>query len=107
MENIFPDITEINLSCFKVICQALPSKLVSKYQSTWLRRVRMASQSTSYRDRAAICAWCAEQTISAEAAASLLYLQQQWLLVAAVAEIIEGNNLRASLSSDLHHLSPQ
>jgi hypothetical protein len=64
----------------------------------------MASQSTSYRERAAICAWCAEQTISAEAAASLLYLQQQWLLIAAVAEIIEGKNLRAPLNGDLQHL---
>jgi hypothetical protein len=45
---------------------------------------------TSYIERATICAWCAEQTVSAEAAASLLYLQQQWLLVADVAEIIEG-----------------
>ena len=43
----------------------------------------------------------------AEAAASLLYLQQQWLLIAAVAEIIEGKNLRAPLNSDLDHLSPQ
>jgi hypothetical protein len=67
----------------------------------------MASQSTSYRERAATCAWCAEQTISAEAAASLLYLQQQWLLVAEVAEIIERSNLRAPLSGDVHHLSPQ
>jgi hypothetical protein len=67
----------------------------------------MASQSTSYRERAAICAWCAEQAVSAEATASLLYLQQQWLLVARVAEIIEGKNLRATLNSDPHHLSPQ
>jgi hypothetical protein len=59
----------------------------------------MASQSTSYGEHAAICAWCAEQTISAEAAASLLYLQQQWLLIAALAEILEGKNLRARLTA--------
>jgi hypothetical protein len=67
----------------------------------------MDSKSTSYRERAAICSWCAEQTISAGAAASLLYIQQQWLLIAAVAEIIEEKNLHAPLNSDLHHLSPQ
>ena len=50
------------------------------------------SNSTSYRARAAISAWCAEQTASAEAAASLLYLEQMWLLVADVAEIIEGKD---------------
>ena len=81
--------------------------LVYKRQSPQLRLVRMALQSKSYREHAAICAWCAEQTGSAEAATSLLYLQQQWLLIAAVAEIIEGKNLRARLNSDLHHLTPQ
>jgi hypothetical protein len=65
------------------------------------------SNSTSYRERAAICAWCAEQAISAEAEASLLYLEQVWLLAAEVAEIIEGNSSRALLDSDPHHLSPE
>jgi len=63
------------------------------------------SNSSSYRVRAAISAWCAEQTASAEAAAALLYLEQLWLLVADVAEIVEGNRSRAALGSDLHHLS--
>ena len=63
------------------------------------------SNSTSYRARAAISAWCAEQTASAEAAASLLYLEQMWLLAADVAEIIEEDRSRAALGSDLHHLS--
>jgi hypothetical protein len=63
------------------------------------------STSSSYRARAAISAWCAEQTASAEAAAALLYLEQMWLLVADVAEIIEGNRSRAAPGSDLHHLS--
>jgi hypothetical protein len=63
------------------------------------------SDSSSYRERAAISAWCAEQTASAEAAAALLYLEQMWLLVADVAEIIECNRSRAALGGDLHHLS--
>jgi hypothetical protein len=61
--------------------------------------------SSSYRKRAAISAWCAEQTASAEAAAALLYLEQMWILVADVAKIIEGNRSRAALGSDPHHLS--
>jgi hypothetical protein len=48
------------------------------------------SNSTSYRERAAIFAWCAEQTNLAEAAAALLYLEQLWILVADVADVIEG-----------------
>ena len=48
------------------------------------------SNSTSYRERAAISAWCAGQTNSAEAAAALLYLEQLWILVADVADVIEG-----------------
>jgi hypothetical protein len=30
-----------------------------------------------------------------------------WLLVADVAEIIEGNRPRTALGSNLHHLSPE
>ena len=63
------------------------------------------SNSTSYRARAAISAWCAEQTASAETAAALLYLEQMWIFVADVAEIIEGNRSHAALGSDPHHLS--
>jgi hypothetical protein len=62
------------------------------------------SNSSSYRERAAISAWCAEQTASAEAAAALLYLEQMWILVADVAEIIEENRSRAALGSDPHYL---
>ena len=60
------------------------------------------SNSSSYRERAAICAWCAEQTASAEAEAALLYLQQMWILAAEVAEIIEGNG--STLHRDPPHL---
>jgi hypothetical protein len=60
------------------------------------------SNSSSYRERAAIFAWCAEQTASAEAEAALLYLQQMWILAAEVAEIIEGNG--STLNSDPPHL---
>jgi hypothetical protein len=63
------------------------------------------SNSSSYRERAAICAWCAEETASAEAAAALLYLKQMYILIAEVADIIEGNRLRSRLGCDPHHLS--
>jgi hypothetical protein len=62
------------------------------------------SNSASYRARAAICAWCAEETASAEAAAALLYLEKMWILAAEVAKVIEGRRSRASLGSDPHHL---
>jgi hypothetical protein len=65
------------------------------------------SNSTSYRAHAAITAWCAEQTASAETAAALLYLEQMWILVAEVAEIIEGNSSHTALGSDSHFLSRQ
>jgi hypothetical protein len=60
--------------------------------------------SASYRARAAICAWCAEETSSAESAAALLYLEKMWILAAEVAKVIEDNRSRASLGSDPHHL---
>jgi hypothetical protein len=63
------------------------------------------SNSVSYRERAAICAWCAKETASAEAAAALLYLEQMYILIAEVAEVIEGNRSHASLSNDPHHSS--
>jgi hypothetical protein len=59
------------------------------------------------KSHAAISAWCAEQTASAKAAAALRYLEQMWLLVADVAEIIERNRSRSVLGSDLPHLSPE
>jgi hypothetical protein len=65
------------------------------------------SNSALYRARAAICAWCAEETASAEAATALLYLEQMLILAAEVAEVIEGNRSRASFGSGPHHLSPQ
>jgi hypothetical protein len=64
------------------------------------------SNSMLYRERAAICAWCAEQTNSAEAAAALLYLEQMYILIAEVADVIEGNGSSLPLGSDLHHFSP-
>jgi hypothetical protein len=62
------------------------------------------SNSASYRARAAICARCAEEAASPEAAAALLYLEQMWILAAEVAKVIERNRSRASLGSDPHHL---
>src|SRR6202044_3693552 len=40
------------------------------------------SNSTFYRERAALCAWCAGQTVSPDAAALLRYLEQMWITVA-------------------------
>ena len=63
------------------------------------------SNSTSYRERAAIYAWSSGQTNSAEAAAVLLYLEQLWILVADVAEIIEGKGSNLPLGGGPRHLS--
>jgi hypothetical protein len=54
--------------------------------------------------RAALCSWCAEQTASAEAAAAFLYLEQMWILVAELAEIVEEHRSWSPLGSDPHHL---
>jgi hypothetical protein len=64
------------------------------------------SNSASYRARAAIYAWCAEQDIPAEAAAAFLYLEQMYLVIAEVTDVIEGNRLRSPLGSDPRHLLP-
>jgi hypothetical protein len=61
----------------------------------------------SYRERAAICAWCAEQTVSAEAAAAFLYLEQMWTVAAEVSEIVEKNKSYHPHGDDPHHLSPE
>jgi hypothetical protein len=84
------------------------SKLDLGQSTTLTRLVGMVpeqSNSTSYRARAAICEWCAEETASAEAAAALLYLEQMYILIAEVTDIIEGNRLRSRLDSGPHHLS--
>jgi len=62
-------------------------------------------KSASYRDRAKICAWCAGETASAEAEAALLYLEQMYILIAEVADIIEENRLCPRIGGDPHHLS--
>ena len=71
--------------------------------TTLLRLFKMFPNSASYRERAAICAWCAEQTASAEAAALLRYLEQMWIIVAEVAEVVEKNKSH----HDPHHLSSE
>jgi hypothetical protein len=58
------------------------------------------SNARSYRERAAIFVWCAEQTASAEAAALLRYLEQMWIAVAEVAEIVEQNKSHHPLGDD-------
>jgi len=64
------------------------------------------SNLASYRERAAICAWCAEQTASAEVAALLRYLEQMWITVAKVAEIVETKS-HHPVGDDRHHPSPE
>jgi hypothetical protein len=51
-------------------------------------------------ERAAIRAWCAEQTISAEAGAALRYLEQMYILIAEVVDITEAKRSRSPLGSD-------
>jgi hypothetical protein len=63
--------------------------------------------SASCRNRAAIYAVLAEQAVSAQAAAAMRYLEQMWLVIAAVAEVIERNGSRLPLGSDPDHLSLQ
>jgi hypothetical protein len=46
--------------------------------------------SMSYRERAAICAQCAEQAVSTEAKAALLYLSQMWNDVAEIVDAFDG-----------------
>jgi hypothetical protein len=102
MQEHFPNSTEGTLQ--------LPiSELDSEGQSAMLRGLEMLprANSTSYKERAAICAWCAKQTSSAETAVALLYLQQMWLLVAGVVEVIDGKGSGAPLSTTPHHLPLQ
>jgi hypothetical protein len=63
--------------------------------------------SAPYIARAAICAQCAGQAISAEAAAALRYLEEMWLVIAKVADINEQNGSRRALGSYTHRLSPE
>jgi len=53
-----------------------------------------------------LCAWYAGQSASAEVAALLCYLEQMWMTVAEVAEIIEKNKSHQPLGDDPLHLSP-
>jgi hypothetical protein len=64
------------------------------------------SNSASCRERAALCAWCAGQTASAEAAALFRYLEQMWITVAEVAAAVENSKSHRPLSDDPLHLSP-
>ena len=50
---------------------------------------------------------CAGQTVSAEAAALLRYLEQMWITVAEVAEIVEKNKSHQPLGDNPLHLSPE
>jgi hypothetical protein len=49
------------------------------------------------KERAAVCAWCAERTISAETKAALLHCGREWLILA---EITEPQLARADEAPD-------
>ena len=84
-------------------------KVTLERGSTLLRLFAMLPRShpASYRERAVLCAWCAGQTASAEAADLLRYLEQMWLTVAEVAEIVEKSKSHHPLGDDPLHLSPE
>jgi hypothetical protein len=65
------------------------------------------SNSASYRARAAICAQCAKQAISPEAAAALLYLEEMWLVIAEVADVNVRSGSRHALGSDTYCSLPE
>jgi hypothetical protein len=56
------------------------------------------SNSATYRARAAAFSACAQQDVSAEAAAAFLYLEEMWLVIAEVADNLE--NISCSLVDD-------
>jgi hypothetical protein len=62
--------------------------------------------SAPYIARAAICAQCARQAISPEAAVAFLYLEEMWLVIAKVADVNVRNGSRRALGSYTHRLSP-
>jgi hypothetical protein len=69
--------------------------------------VSKQSNSALYRERAALCAWCARQTASVQAGALLRYLEQMWITVGEVAGIVEKNKSHETLGDDPLHLSPE
>jgi hypothetical protein len=61
--------------------------------------------SSTCRAHAGLYARLAKQTASAEAKATLLYLEQLWIVIAKMARAVEENGLRAPVGS-AHHLLP-
>jgi hypothetical protein len=64
------------------------------------------SNARSYRERAAIYTRLAEEAVSDEAKAMLVYLEEMWLAAAEVADAVEANKWRHPLD-DIHRLSPE
>jgi hypothetical protein len=102
IKNVYADVAKVN-------CHFLIVKVTLERGSTLLRLFALVPRShpASCRGRAALCAWCAGQTASAEAAALLRYLEQMWITVAEVAEIVEKNKSHQPLGDDPLHLSPE
>jgi hypothetical protein len=65
------------------------------------------SNTPSYGERAAICARLAEQAVSDEAKAKLVYLGELWLVAAKVADLGEANKSHYPLGDDPRHLLPE
>jgi hypothetical protein len=65
------------------------------------------SNARAYRERATICTRLADQAVSDEAKATLVYLGEMWLVIANVAEVVEKSKSHHLFGDDLHHLSPE
>jgi putative transcriptional regulator len=85
------------------------SAYVRSLPMLWRESKAVSNQSNAelYRKRSAICAGLADQAVSPEAAETFLYLAQQWLVIADVADLIEKNRAPSARDGEPHHLSPQ
>jgi hypothetical protein len=65
------------------------------------------SRARSYRERATIFTCLADQAVSDEAKATLVYLGEMWLVIASVTDVVESNQSHQPLGDDPLHLSPE
>jgi hypothetical protein len=85
----------------------------SAYVRSWQmpRRLSKAapirSNAKLYRERSTICARLAEQAVSSEAAEAFLYLAQEWLVIADVADLIEKKAAPSTPDGEPHESSPK
>jgi hypothetical protein len=82
------------------------SAYVRSWQMLWRVSIAVPNRSNAklYRERAANCARLAEQVGSPEAAEAFLYLAQEWLIIADVADLIEKNAAVSLLDGKPHEL---